>query len=232
VFLTVHSKEIYMQPYTHPVVGALAGVVLFPHNPWAQGACVIGAGLPDVPIALQVVVDKLKKRVPFSNEQEGSIWFLSKELSHSPLLWISGLIAGFILGGFWGVILTAFAVGILSHCAIDALTHCHPVFRPTDQSLAWPFYQMGLLPKLGEVFGIWEYRQNPPTLIPKALEQIFLVSTVIATIVLYFLQSYLVLHSFWVRMVMVVILMPTLAAISVMISNRGQGGRQRHSVDR
>ena len=169
-----------MQPYTHPLMGALAGIVFFPDNMWAQGACIIGSGLPDVPIALQVVVDKLKKRPLFSNEQEGSFWFLTKELSHSPLLWIGCIAAGLTVSGFFAMLSLAFGIGVMSHCLIDMLTHCGMDFRATDQSLAWPFYQMGLVPKLGGVFGIWDYRRNPPTLKPKFIEVMFILFTFIA----------------------------------------------------
>lgn len=158
-------------------MGAAVGAAMFPTSPCAQALCTIGAAFPDMPIVAQVLVDKYKDRPLFSCEQEGTIWFLTKEISHSPLCWGLGLMFAPFLGSFWGIQFAAFFIGILSHCFTDIFSHSGSEFRATDQSLAWPFYQVGLVPKLGGFFGLWkwDYRHNPPTLKPKWPESIVII---------------------------------------------------------
>ncbi len=168
------ERNILAQPQSHLALGAVVGAACFPHSPLAQIFCIVGAGIPDVPIVMVAIVDMANGRVPFSSEKEGNAWFTAKEITHSPFLWMFGMVAGLIVetvaGNFPGTLIFAFFGGIFSHWIVDVLTHCGPKFRATDQSLAWPLYQLGLLPKLGQFCGIWEYRGDKPGLAAKPPE--------------------------------------------------------------
>jgi hypothetical protein len=184
-----------MQLYTHPVVGAFVGILLFPKSPLAQAACVVGATLPDVPIVFQVLADKWKGRPSFSNQPLAGMWFTSKEISHTVsllpillgILWAGDLWIG---GPFWRNEGLALFVGIFIHIAIDIPTHGCPKHKTykerlldpnekgDNQSFAWPFYQLGWVPDLGSIFGLVDYRSNPPSLLKlKPFEVVFLIST-------------------------------------------------------
>lgn len=152
-----------MQIYTHTLAGAVFGAIVTYHAPssavyWGPIIGAAGGFFPDSMIGLQVFVDKLKGRKPFSNEPEGGLWFYLKEISHSPL-WLLGMLAP-LSGTLLGWYIAIFSAGIFLHIATDALTHCGPEFADTDQSLAFPFYELGLCRKLGQVCGVWEYRYN------------------------------------------------------------------------
>jgi membrane-bound metal-dependent hydrolase YbcI (DUF457 family) len=60
------------------------------------------------------------------------------------------------------------ALGALSHVLIDGLTHAGKDFIETDTSLVWPLQTV--LPKLGSVIGVWEYRTSKGSLMPKDVE--------------------------------------------------------------
>jgi hypothetical protein len=181
-----------MQIYTHTIAGALVGALITRHDPGLAryvGPIIGAAGgfFPDSMIGFQVLVDKLKKRKPFSNEPEGGLWFYLKEISHSPL-WLLGLL-GFMGDSYASRYLAIFCLGIGLHILMDMLTHCGKQFADTDQSLAFPFYEWGWCPKLGQVFGIWEYRYdykapgyNKNMFEPKPEEGIFCAILVLALI--------------------------------------------------
>ena len=131
----------------------------------------IGAGFPDVPILLQVKADDRARRPQFSTEKEGSLWFVLKDVSHLPLIWMMGLLLWIFLPmpSLASFSVLALTLGVASHWIIDAFTHCGPEFKRTDQSLLWPLYlavpsmsKPGSIPKLGYLIGRtgfgWEYR--------------------------------------------------------------------------
>lgn len=81
---------------THCITGlaAGAGLSLYCHQD-KQGLLIvstlalIGAFIPDVPIAVNLVIDKYLLRIdPFSRAKDGDGWFLIKDISHSPFGWL------------------------------------------------------------------------------------------------------------------------------------------------
>jgi hypothetical protein len=187
-----------MKPETHLVAGlAIAATLGLDYLPADLAiftvATVVGAGFPDVPIFGQVIVDKIKGRESFSAEKdpnfENSLWFILKEVSHSPLIWIvTFLISLLQLPFLVKLIFFGFSLGAYSHWVIDLFTHCGLRFRRTDQSMWWPFYHLfglsgiGRIPKLGYLMGTlgpaWEYRhvntvgyENTKTKAPERMVQ-------------------------------------------------------------
>ncbi len=169
-----------MKPETHLIVGAATGLgISLSQNLPIFGAgiiittsAIVGSGLLDTSIVLQVMADDRAGRARVSTEKEGTLWFTLKEISHSPLIWLTGLLLLLLpLPQLAWLSVLAFTLGVLSHWVIDAFTHCGPEFRDTDQSLLWPLYYMvpgasnpGHIPKLGYLVGRlgigWEYRYN------------------------------------------------------------------------
>jgi membrane-bound metal-dependent hydrolase YbcI (DUF457 family) len=168
-----------MKPATHLVVGLSIGALIGAcyHSPMPEYSLItmsalIGAGLPDVAPLAQMKADDYMQRPRFSTEREGSFWFVLKEVTHSPLIWIIALLVTLLpLSHVSIAMLQAFAYGVLSHLVIDAFTHCGEEFKDTDQSLLFPLYYLfpglskpGHIPKLGHMIGktgmAWEYRSN------------------------------------------------------------------------
>jgi hypothetical protein len=157
--LTINDMNyLSMQIYTHILGGAVAAACVFPDKPLMHVAGAIGGFFPDSTVGWQFAVDKLKGRKPFSTENGTGFWFYTKEITHSPL-WLLGLL-------LWNVntsvanFFLAFTLGFALHWISDILTHCGKEFVDTDQSCAFPFFQFDWAPKLGQKFGIWEYRYN------------------------------------------------------------------------
>jgi hypothetical protein len=145
-----------MQAYSHVFVGAAIAATVRPGSFIAMAVGALGGLIPDLPIGLQVFVDKLKGRKPFSTEDGTGFWFIVKEISHSPLFFLYLLLPA----SFQHPLVDLLFFGIYSHWVVDALTHCGPEFRNTDQSLLWPLDVFGVKPKLGQITGVWEYRYN------------------------------------------------------------------------
>ncbi len=159
-----------MKPETHLITGGLIGLMLTKSEPLLPltlvlGATVIGAGMPDVPILAQVLADKRAGRKLFSTESRGTMWYVLKDISHSPLWFIFGLsIASMIQDVLLRKIVLGFTLGYFSHWILDALTHCGEAFKATDQTLLWPFVDHNSPPlgyMLKQMTGAgWEYRYN------------------------------------------------------------------------
>jgi len=162
-----------MKTQTHVITAVPIGLALsysysLPMTGTIVAATIVGAVIPDIPTVAQYLTDIVKHRPPFSTEKEGTVWFITKDISHSPLLWILPLLVYFFfpLNAEVALIVAGTACGIFSHWLIDAFTHCGEEFKNTDQSLLWPFHsgKPGQIPKLGYLFGKyfvgWEYRYN------------------------------------------------------------------------
>jgi len=145
-----------MQIQSHLLIGAAIAATVRPGSIVAMAVGAVGGLIPDLPIGFQVFVDKIKGRKPFSTEDGTGFWFITKEVSHSPLFFLYLLLPE----SFRHPLVDLLFFGIYSHWNVDALTHCGPEFRNTDQSLLWPLGVLGIKTKLGGITGIWEYRYN------------------------------------------------------------------------
>jgi hypothetical protein len=121
-------------------------------------AC-LGAIIPDVPIVLSVVEDKCRGRAAFSQAQNSGPWFIVKDLSHSPLFWVIGLVlvAFNCLGGYGSHLLLAFSVGFFSHWLLDILSHGGSEYEDLDSTMIFPFAY--ILPHSGpeDIFKLSHY---------------------------------------------------------------------------
>lgn len=186
-----------MQTYTHLAVGTAIGGLLAHIAPTEQTlvvtATVIGAGMPDVPIAFQMLADMFyHKRAPFSEAHNQPGWMLAKEVSHShPVFFTLTVLFGFVsvttytnLGVPLIMMVTGFLYGVNSHILIDELTHCGKEYKETDQSCFWPLYPHVIKNKASELIGIAEYRLSAGALWPlKPFELVTLVASAIVAIV-------------------------------------------------
>ena len=157
-----------MHPSTHGVLGLWATRHYPTKTLWAGLAALLGSWLADLPLAVEIAINKWKW-LHFSQSAVISAKAgLAKEVGHFLLLWI--LLYGAIRlwerssrsAGLWTA--RAFAVGGIWHILIDALSHGR---RPSVNYL-WP-----LSIKLTKLVGVWNYVQPSRTLLPKPEELIF-----------------------------------------------------------
>lgn len=146
-----------MQTYTHLLMGAAAGAVLYPGNLKAQGAIIVGSVLPDLTMIPSYIMDVLKGRIPMAQQGKGTV--LAKEIGHSILI----TLPLFLLSN--GSVKALF-LGILLHIVIDILTHGD--IGKADQTFVWPLQRW--LSNPAKIFAVWDYRRGPGILIPKPFE--------------------------------------------------------------
>lgn len=161
-----------MQTYSHLAIGVLAGAIAFPDNPAAQASCIIGSIAPDIILAPPFILDKWRGRQALT-EQSGRLLQAKEVINSLPL---SLLFVGFAFMFAGPVWLVAFLTGYTTHLIVDVLTHAGRQYADTDPSFAWP-----LRVKLGQRFGIGEYRYDFGVLKPKPAEIVILIITIIAT---------------------------------------------------
>lgn len=120
---------------------------MFPGQPLAQLACLVSSVGPDVVMAPQFFLDKMRGKQPLL--EQGPFLLAIKEMSHSLILAIASVALGLWLHQ---PLITAFGVGWVGHIVVDILTHGDPTF----QALGDPHYiaPLGSLRKAG----VWEYR--------------------------------------------------------------------------
>lgn len=165
-----------MQTYTHLVVGLVAGKILFPHNLYAQTACVFGSVLPDLVMVPKFALDKIRGKEPMAEQSDALMTV--KEISHSLPLWV--YVALFGSGYGMGVIsqfILAFSLGGILHIFADVLTHRDLQYRKYDLSCMWPMNICLNLTLYG--FAPWEYRKANGDLTPKIGEGIILAILII-----------------------------------------------------
>lgn len=166
-----------MQTYTHLVIGAVTGQVMFPENYPAQAACVVGAGATDALAVLKMVSDKVRGEKPFSKCSPA--FQLGQQIINSVLVW--GTPAWLLHSN---PVLFAFFLSGAINVFVDSLTHGRKRdmrFRDTEQSYLWP-----LPVKLGRIVGLWEYRYDHGVLTPKPLEGVILVALCAVAVYLFF----------------------------------------------
>jgi hypothetical protein len=164
-----------MQLYTHMAVAAALGVGILPHEPALQALCVLGAVVPDTVMIPAFVRDVRAGRRPLM-EQSSWLKFI-KEVSHSTFLWFGLLGMALMLQN---EILFAIALGGASHAVIDMFTHGDKEINQNDHHIFWPLLSPHSL-------GTWDYRYRDygGLLRIKPLEQIVLVGSVLAAILLW-----------------------------------------------
>jgi hypothetical protein len=159
-----------MQTYTHAALGAALGAALFPDNLALQGACAVGAMIPDLVMVPQYLIDVANGRKPMTAQSMRFI--MMKELSHSIPLWTVATLGTFMATWLWpshlASIVWASAIGGLSHLPIDVLTHTSPRFAKDDLGMLWPF-------KTRIRINGWDYRKDYGDLTPKPFEMIILI---------------------------------------------------------
>ena len=171
-----------MQIYTHLVIGASTGALLYPDNPTAQAVCIIGAVTPDVILGPKFVLDKLRGKQAFVEQSAGLLQAI-EVVNSIPYGLLGCLLACLFTLKFpsltlWTVRVAwlplAFFASYTGHLVIDALTHSGKEYRDTDPSYLyfWPFWCPKV--KLGNVIGIWEYRYGHGILKPKPAETLIL----------------------------------------------------------
>lgn len=163
-----------MQPYTHPLVGALLGTLLCPHDNLAIAACFCGASCPDVVMAPQWLKEKARGKKPLVKiSKEAAV---AIEISHSLILWIIATGLSMLLPWTW---LPAFLIGGVSHVVIDSVSHADEKYLAgvLETGFIWP------LPwKIGRFVGFWTYRHGPGDMRPKPIEIIIDVVLIISII--------------------------------------------------
>jgi len=172
-------KESLLQTYTHLVIGSCLGAALFPHQPLAQCACVVGAISPDLVMVPSYLLDKLQGRTPLGHQ---SVWLLfAKNVSHHVFLWGAMILLGY--GTWWfASVLFACGIGGMSHIMTDVLTHGDSRFNEYDCRYLWPIQRRAFN------IGRWDYRSGVGTLWPpKPVEGVVLLMCIGGTI------------TFWIR---------------------------------
>ena len=169
-----------MQTYTHFAVGAFLGELLFRHQqPILVATCALGAILPDVPDAMQFILDMKHGRKTLSVHPRSAI--VMRSVAHSLPLWLFLWGATITLHDPSRTVLMALAIGGVSHGMVDAITHGSPLYKDIDAGMLWP------LPwRLQSLVGLADYRLAPGTLWPlKLFEKITLGVTMAGAIALF-----------------------------------------------
>lgn len=161
-----------MYPYAGHLAVGVAGLALFPQSAPAQLAWFVGSLLPDTPAVLQSVADRLRGK-PELTEQPPN-FLRVQEIANSIPVW--GLLT--IFSHFFFPPLFPLFTAYLVHLAVDVLTHCGEEYEATDPSYLWPLDK----PRLGKVFGLWEYRNGTGLKMPKVPELVFSAAILAATI--------------------------------------------------
>lgn len=161
-----------MYPYIGHLALGIAGIALFPESAPAQLAWLVGSLLPDTPATLQSVADRLRGKPELTEQSRG--FLLVQEIVNSIPVWGSLAIFSHF---FFPLILPLFA-GYAIHLTVDIFTHCGKEYAATDPSYLWPLSK----PRLGKVFGVWEYRNGTGLKMPKVPELIFSVMVLAVTI--------------------------------------------------
>lgn len=146
-----------MQTHSHLVIGAFVGVVAFPHQPLLQAACAFGAVVPDLPMVLPYVADKMQGRVPLARQPAWLLW--AKNVSHHVVLWTAAVLIG-LSPAWWAPIVFAYGLGGTSHVIVDVFTHGDPAFNSQDALYLWP------VQKRPFNIGRWDYRLGTGVLWP------------------------------------------------------------------
>lgn len=166
-----------MQTYTHLLIGAAVGALLYPNQALAPAAFTAGSIAPDIALIPLFVYDKIRHKQALADQDQFTM--IAKEISHSlPITAILAVILSQSNDDFIKLLAIFFA-GMALHIMIDSLTHCGERFRDTDQSCVWPI--PGL--KLGAWVGLWEYRYDHGVLKPKPLEAIVCGMAALVTII-------------------------------------------------
>lgn len=151
-----------MQTYTHLGIGIILGKILFPDNWILQGFCAFGAIMPDIPAAIELILNKIKGVKPFAESSEN--FYLIEDVSHSSSLCTSYF---FIAHMLFNIYFISGVIGISSHIIIDILTHNGKKFyHKTSNILLLSAFE------LSKYIGIWDYRYDFGVLWPKPFEAI------------------------------------------------------------
>ena len=163
-----------MQAYTHLVVGALVGKVVFPQSLVGQIACVICSVIPDVVMVPKFLIDKLAGRTPLESQSPRLIRL--KRGSHSLVFWIFvGMLSILFSWQVAKIALIGFSVGGVSHVILDILSHRDNERPGCEVTYMWP------LPGNLHGLAIYEYRIGSGDLRAKPPE----ITLIIITILLY-----------------------------------------------
>lgn len=158
-----------MQPYTHFVIGAMAGAQI-DNNLISMFSCAVGGLMPDLYCVPYFIKEKLAGRQPFQTEPNYLLTL--KEISHSlPLLAILTLISLFLPREVF-----LFFLGADIHLLTDAFTHKSPIYAKSDQGMLWPWKF-----KLSKATGVWDYRYGHGILKPKPFELAVIIIFLILT---------------------------------------------------
>lgn len=112
-----------MLPHTHLAIGLVLSEAMYHGSPMKQALVAIGSCLPDVPIVVKYVYDKISERKPF--EVVGNSYWRAYHVTH-----------GVFLNAWFVILSIPMAVGVYSHILMDILSHG----RYTSAVRENPFY--------------------------------------------------------------------------------------------
>ncbi len=151
-----------MYPYCGHLAWGLAGVTMFPESAPFQIAWFAGSLAPDGPATLQSIADRLRGK-PELPEQSPEFLKVQEIVNTIPV-W--GLLT--VCSHLFSPLFPLFAAYLI-HLIVDVFTHCGEEYEATDPSYLWPLDK----PRLGKVFGLWEYRNGVGLKMPKVPELVF-----------------------------------------------------------